>query len=203
MRVFRLSRIRGKVGYSSKAEHDFQRPEDFDPRAYATRADWQLGEQQGVARIWLSDRIEWLVRRHLGPDVGHDRGGRRRRRSSRPPTATPRQLISWVLGLGPRARILEPPELVEEAEERVRLVVERHSEPIELRRPRQAPRAREEPEDDGKRESHIRPERFARLVTLAGILIEAARARRQARRWPALRDASRSPSRSCARTSTC
>ncbi|MEA2405510.1 MAG: proteasome accessory factor, partial [Thermoleophilaceae bacterium] len=27
IRVFRLSRMRGKVGYSSKAEHDFQRPE--------------------------------------------------------------------------------------------------------------------------------------------------------------------------------
>ena len=89
VRVFRLSRIRGKVGYSSKAEHDFQRPEDFDPRAYATRADWQLGEQQGTARIWLSDRIEWLVRRHLGTGRRGDHRGRRRRAwSSRPPTAT-------------------------------------------------------------------------------------------------------------------
>ncbi len=88
MRVFRLSRIRGKVGYSSKAEHDFQRPEDFDPRAYATRADWQLGEQQGVARIWLSDRIEWLVRRHLGADVGHARARPTTAWCSRPPTAT-------------------------------------------------------------------------------------------------------------------
>ena len=45
--MFRLSRIRGKVSYATKAEHDFHRPEDFDPRAYANRADWQLGEQQG------------------------------------------------------------------------------------------------------------------------------------------------------------
>ena len=90
------------------------------------------------------------------------------------PYGDSRQLISWVLGLGPRARILEPPELVEEAEERVRAVVERHAEPIELAKPvKRRPRA--EPEDDGKRESTIRPERFARLVTLAGILIEAAR----------------------------
>ena len=37
IRVFRLSRIRGKVSYSSKAEHDFSRPEDFDHRWYATR----------------------------------------------------------------------------------------------------------------------------------------------------------------------
>ena len=58
---FALSRIRGKVGYSSKAEHDFNRPEDFDPREYATRTDWQLGDPVGRARIWLSDRIDWLA----------------------------------------------------------------------------------------------------------------------------------------------
>ncbi len=173
IRVFRLSRMRGKVGYSSKAEHDFQRPEDFDPRTYATRADWQLGDEQDVAKVWLSDRIDWLVRRHLGPDVGTleetDDGA-----VFTTAYGDSRQLISWVLGLGPRARILEPAELVEEAEERVAQVVERHSVPVELADP--APRrAREPDEDDGKRESTIRPERFARLVTLAGILIDAAR----------------------------
>ncbi len=173
IRVFRLSRILGKVGYSSKAEHDFQRPEDFDPRTYATRADWQLGDEQDVAKVWLSDRIDWLARRHLGADVGTlestDDGS-----VFTTAYGDSRQLISWVLGLGPRARILEPAELVEEAEERVAQVVERHSEPIDLAEP--APRrAREPEEDDGKRESTIRPERFARLVTLAGILIDAAR----------------------------
>src|SRR5215208_7493503 len=30
VRVFRLSRIRGKVSYATKAEHDFSAPEDFD-----------------------------------------------------------------------------------------------------------------------------------------------------------------------------
>src|ERR687895_2353968 len=69
IRVFRLSRMRGKVGYASKAEHDFQRPEDFDPRVYATRTDWQLGDTLGTARIWISDRIDWLVLRHFG-DAG-------------------------------------------------------------------------------------------------------------------------------------
>ncbi len=47
IRVFRLSRIRGKVAYATKAEHDFKRPTDFDPRSYATRADWQFGEPAG------------------------------------------------------------------------------------------------------------------------------------------------------------
>ena len=58
VRVFRLSRIRGKVSYATKAEHDFRRPADFDPRAYANRADWQLGEERGVRR---------------GPDLRADR----------------------------------------------------------------------------------------------------------------------------------
>ncbi|MBA2794196.1 MAG: WYL domain-containing protein, partial [Thermoleophilaceae bacterium] len=177
VRVFRLSRMRGKVGYSSKAEHDFQRPEDFDPRAYATRADWQLGDPQGTARIWLSDRIEWLVRRHLGADVGtlepaEDGEGV----VFETEYGDPRSLVSWVLGLGPRARILEPAELKAEAEDRVGLVIERHSggfEPAVAAPPRAASPRDSEPETRG--ESHIRPERFARLVTLAGILIDAAR----------------------------
>ena len=54
IRVFRLSRIRGKVSYATKAEHDFHRPEDFDPRIYASRADWQLGDEQGVAEVLIS-----------------------------------------------------------------------------------------------------------------------------------------------------
>jgi predicted DNA-binding transcriptional regulator YafY len=177
IRVFRLSRIRGKVGYASKAEHDFQRPEEFDPREYANRADWQLSENTGVARIWLSDRVEWLVRRHIGPDVGQvveedvDGGV-----LFETPYGDARQLIAWVLGLGERARIVEPAELAEQAQERVRLVADRHAEAPELA-PAVKRRPQEDDEDDdtGKRESHIRPERFARLVTLAGILIDTAR----------------------------
>src|ERR687888_2310305 len=66
VRVFRLSRIRGKGGYSSKAEHDFSPPLGFDPRVYATRTDWQLGDPAACARIWLSERIDWLALRHFG-----------------------------------------------------------------------------------------------------------------------------------------
>jgi proteasome accessory factor BC len=175
IRVFRVSRIRGKVGYASKAEHDFNRPEDFDPRQYAGRTDWQLGDTVGTARIWLSDRIDWLALRHFGhagTTESTDDGA-----VFETEYADPRQLISWVLGLGSRARITEPPELVEEADERLRLVIERHSSDFELAAKKQRrSRPAEEPADtNGKRESPIRPERFARLVTLAGILIEAAK----------------------------
>src|SRR2546423_930749 len=66
VREFRLSRIRGKVGYSSKAEHDFPPPDDFDPRAYVNRAPWQLGDPIGTARVWLSPNVDWLVLPHFG-----------------------------------------------------------------------------------------------------------------------------------------
>ena len=62
VRVFRLSRIRGKVAYATKAEHDFQRPADFDPRGYANRIPWQLGEIVGTAEVAIA-RGHRLVRR--------------------------------------------------------------------------------------------------------------------------------------------
>ena len=175
VRVFRLTRIRGKVGYSSKAEHDFAPPENFDPRVYATRTGWQLGDPTGTARIWISDRIDWLVKRHFGHAgtvTAADDGI-----VFETEYANGRQLIAWVLGLGERARILEPSELVAEADERVRLIVERHSGAFELATAKQRSAAEpvEAESSNGRRETPIRPERFARLVTLAGILIEAAR----------------------------
>jgi proteasome accessory factor BC len=171
-RVFRVSRVRGKVGYSSKAEHDFNRPEDFDPRDYAIRTDWQMGDPEGRASIWLSDRIDWLALRHFGHagEVAEADDGV----VFDTDYADARQMVSWVLGLGEHARIQGPPELVDEARERLELVIERHANPPE---PAAAvERVAEEVEEEDDRESSpIRPERFARLVTLAGILIDAAR----------------------------
>ena len=66
IRVFRLSRIREKVSYATKAEHDFTTPDDFDPWGYAHRADWQLGDPVGTAQVWISERIAWLVERDFG-----------------------------------------------------------------------------------------------------------------------------------------
>jgi predicted DNA-binding transcriptional regulator YafY len=172
VRVFRVSRIRGKVGYSSKAEHDFNRPEDFDPRVYATRTDWQLGDPVGRARIWLSDRIDWLALRHFGhAGEVHDADGGVIFETD---YANSRQMVSWVLGLGEQARIEGPEELAAEARERLELVMERHAQPPELAK-EVKPKVEEIEEDDDRETSPIRPERFARLVTLAGILIDTAR----------------------------
>jgi len=196
VRVFRLSRIRGKVSYATKAEHDFRRPADFDPRAYANRADWQLGEERGVAEILISERIAWQVERHFGR-YGEIREGDEASRIFLTGYSSPRGLVSWVLGLGAHARLLGPAELTEEFERRLELLEERHGESLPGaaaklaagkgprpssarvraagRRASAAGADGEEP-PAGRGEAAIRPERFARLVTLASILIKAGRA---------------------------
>jgi proteasome accessory factor BC len=247
IRVFRLSRIRGKVSYATKAEHDFRRPADFDPRAYANRADWQLGDELGVAEILISERIAWQVERHFGR-YGEIRRpadallSEPEREVDRPSGigegdvvflsaySSPREIVSWVLGLGAHARLLGPEELVDELQRRLELLHERHAEPpaqasgapitpsgtrssglrargraavrgdggaessgtsggarrglVAAERRTPASRAEEGEasagaEEEGstpRGEGAIRPERFARLVTLASILIKAGRA---------------------------
>ncbi|HEY4997034.1 MAG TPA: WYL domain-containing protein, partial [Solirubrobacteraceae bacterium] len=205
IRVFRLTRIRGKVSYATKAEHDFRRPADFDPRAYANRADWQLGEERGVAEVHVCERIAWQVERHFGRygeirpegDAAKD-GGEAIFMTG---YSNPRSLVSWVMGLGANARLLGPQELTDELERRLELLEERHGET-----PPSAPKGRRaaatatdgsngariagsrsragrrgeaagtDGEGAGRPDAAIRPERFARLVTLASILIKAGRA---------------------------
>ena len=88
--------------------------------------------------------------------------------------ANARQMVSWVLGLAEHARVDGPPELVEEWRSRLELISERHTNLPELAKTVE-PKVEEVEEDDDRESSPIRPERFARLVTLAGILIETAR----------------------------
>jgi predicted DNA-binding transcriptional regulator YafY len=218
IRVFRLSRIHGKVSYATKAEHDFRRPEDFDPRAYATRADWQLGDERGQAQVLISERIAWQVERHFGrygeirepadveadldsgaQEIGAEEGDKVFITSY----SNPRGIVSWVLGLGVNARLLGPEELRSEYQRRLEQLEEHHGEtpPAEpkggrarsakaagaaapgritsqsrSRAGRRGGSAGAEGEGaSGRPDAAIRPERFARLVTLASILIKAGR----------------------------
>jgi proteasome accessory factor C len=184
VRVFRLSRIRGKVSYATKAEHDFTTPEEFDRRDYASRAEWQMGQIAGRASIFLRERIAWLVERDFGT-YGELRkptkadGVRGRGMIFETDYASPRQLISWALSWRENARLIDPPELAKEAGDRLELLRTRHTTEFGVAKTVSRPiaegngRART---SNGRSESVIRPERFARLVTLAGLLIGAARA---------------------------
>jgi proteasome accessory factor BC len=182
VRVFRLSRIQGKVGYASKAEHDFSPPQDFDRRDYGQRADWQLGEIRGTAKVFVRDRIAWLIERDFG-EYGELRPARKADDAPGKGSvfetdyASSRELIAWVLRWRQNAEVLAPDELREEARERLDLLHDRHQsdfEPAEtVERPlREAP---QRSRSNGRGEAAIRPERFARLVTLAGMLIDSAK----------------------------
>jgi proteasome accessory factor C len=182
VRVFRLSRIQGKVGYASKAEHDFSPPEEFDRRDYGQRADWQLGEIRGTARVFVRDRISWLIERDFGaygalrPAVKAD-GAPGKGSVFETDYASPRELISWVLRWRQNAEVLAPDDLREEAEKRRDLLLKRHENGFSPAKVVDRP-LDEQPKrgrSNGRGEAAIRPERFARLVTLAGLLIEAAK----------------------------
>jgi predicted DNA-binding transcriptional regulator YafY len=196
IRVFRLTRIRGKVSYATKAEHDFRRPADFDPRAYANRADWQLGEERGVAEILVSERIAWQVERHFGR-YGEIREAEDGEKLFLTGYSNQRGVISWLLGLGVNARLQGPEELNKELKRRLKLLKDRHGRtlpgadakatpadaasargvaPARTRGGRRAAAAEDGEDAAGRPDTAIRPERFARLVTLASILIRAGRA---------------------------
>ncbi|MEX0620090.1 MAG: WYL domain-containing protein [Solirubrobacterales bacterium] len=183
VRVFRLSRIQGKVGYATKSEHDFTSPEEFERRDYADLADWQLGQQAGTAKIFFRERIAWLIERDFG-----------RHGKVRPATAedgvegegivletgyaSERELLAWVLRWRRNAEVLDPPELSQVAKDRVSLLRDRHVKGFEIADSAEAvpPPAKERRQRSKERPSAaIRPERFGRLVTLAGMLIGAAK----------------------------
>jgi proteasome accessory factor BC len=132
--------------------------------------------------VLISERIAWQVERHFG------RYGRvedsAEGRVFVTEYANERALLSWVLGFGEHARLLGPPGLVEALRERVARLEERHTGEPELApavatdgAQLESPEAAD-PGDESRHETAIRPERFARLVTLASILIEAGRAGR-------------------------
>src|SRR3954453_6888501 len=124
IRVFRLSRIRGKVAYATKAEHDFHRPESdvFDPRVYADRVAWQFGAPVADAEVRIRERIAWQVDRHFGRYGRFDDEG-----VFVTPYANPRQRGPGVRGMGEHAQLVGPGKLVDELAERVDLLQSRHT----------------------------------------------------------------------------
>ncbi len=122
VRVFRLSRIRGKVSYASKAEHDFTPPRRLRPprlrlaRRLADGRDRGLGVGVRPRADRLARRARlWLVRRRFA---------RPRRPTSvkgkgqiyETEYATRRQLVSWVLAWRENARVVAPADLAAEAD---------------------------------------------------------------------------------------
>ena len=186
VRIFRLSRIKGKVSYASKAEHDFSPPENFDRRDYASRAEWQMGEIEGTAQVFVRERIAWLVERDFGKygslrKVAKADGVKGRGMVYETEYASIRQLISWVLSWRENAQLIAPSDAATAGAKRMELLRNRHKGQFEVASivARPVLEADGRPSRSGgsrsRGEAVIRPERFARLVTLAGLMIGAAR----------------------------
>ncbi len=126
-RVFRLSRIEGRITFKSRAEHDFPAPRDFDLTPYRNRAPWQLGDVDQEAVIALSPTISWWVKRLFGTFGSFrstpDGGG-----VFRTTYGDQRELMTWVLSLGADAEVVEPPGLRGAVVGALELVRDRHAE---------------------------------------------------------------------------
>lgn len=113
LRTFRLSRIRSRVTHATRAPHDFARPGDFDLATYRDRPAWQLGPRHGSACVAVDPSMAWWIEAHFahcGKLTPRDDGVL----LFETPYAAARPLISWVLGLGASAELLEPAELRDE-----------------------------------------------------------------------------------------
>lgn len=125
MRIFRLSRIEGRITFRSRAEHDFPPPRDFDLSPYRDRAPWQLAEPDATATIALTPTIAWWVDRMFGQygtfESAPDGSG-----VFTTPFGSERELLTWILGLGPDAEIVGPPELRDAAVGALETVRDRH-----------------------------------------------------------------------------
>lgn len=125
IRLFRLSRIEGRIVFKSRAEHDFPPAHDVDLSRYRDRAPWQLEDGGQIAQMALSATIAWWVEQMFGPfgtsAVAADGSAVYRTRYS-----NERQLLAWLLALGADARALEPPSLHAAAVAALERVVARH-----------------------------------------------------------------------------
>jgi proteasome accessory factor C len=177
IRVFRLSRIRGRITFKTRAEHDFPPPRDFDLSRYRDRAPWQFDDGTDLARVALSPTIAWWVDQMFGmygtTQIAADGSG-----VYETTFGNRRELTTWLLSLGAEAEALEPPELREAIVAALELVATRHEATGKVT----SARARADVESDEALmesgadeipEAIVPAERFARLLSLMTRLLAA------------------------------
>jgi proteasome accessory factor BC len=107
LRCFRLSRIRGRITFKTRAEHDFPPPREVDLSRYRDRAPWQLAEPIGTAVIELSPTIAWWVQQMFG-EQGQVEEHADGSAVFRTDYGGEREIVTWVLGLGAEAEVAAP-----------------------------------------------------------------------------------------------
>lgn len=175
LRCFRLSRIQGRITFKTRAEHDFPPPSEVDLSRYRDRAPWQLADPMATAVIELSPTIAWWVDQMFG---GQGEYEERPDGSAvfRTEYGGEREIISWVLGLGDEAEVIEPPSLRDAATAALERVRDRHS-TKPRRRGKPLGRAGDEPvapdDADDPSERVVPVERISRLLALMTRLLSA------------------------------
>ncbi len=187
MRIFRLSRIEGRITFKSRAEHDFPPPRDFDLSPYRDQAPWQLAEPDEVATIALTPTIAWWVERMFGAH-GEFTSNADGSGVFTTPYGARRELLTWVLGLGADAEVISPPALRTAVVEALELIRDRHEADGPSKPPgkviRRAPTAPPEvaAEVDLLPPDRVVPaERFTRLLALMTRLLDACGKSREGR----------------------
>jgi predicted DNA-binding transcriptional regulator YafY len=164
IRTFRVSRIRGEIRLATRRERDFRLPEDFDVEAHRGRANWQIGDIAGEARVEVAGDTAWWVERVYG------RAGRLEDGVFVTEYASLEALARWILRQDGRAVPQSPPDLRRTVKSALKAVQDRHeAEPPKLAR--EVPRDElEPPERPG---SPVAPERFGLLQALLAYLLDA------------------------------
>jgi predicted DNA-binding transcriptional regulator YafY len=164
IRTFRVSRIRGEIRLATRRERDFRLPEDFDVEAHRGRANWQIGDIAGEARVEVAGDTAWWVERV------YRRAGRLEDGVFVTEYASLEALARWILRQDGRAVPQSPPDLRRTVKSALKAVQDRHeAEPPKLAR--EVPRDElEPPERPG---SPVAPERFGLLQALLAYLLDA------------------------------
>lgn len=183
IRTFRVGRIQGTIGFLTEKSRDFTIPDDYDPEDFRARPPWLIGAVAGTAVIAVDEHLSWWVRR-LEPHVRAFEEDDDGRTMFSVPYADELVLLSWMVGLGGCAELLEPPDARARLGKLLVKVIADHSGP--------AAHAGASPSPDGIRAASpthrrrgaaasgedlgpIAPEHLARAMTLLYYLVDAQR----------------------------
>ena len=136
IRTFRLSRLRSRVTFATRAPHDFATPPGFSIDDYLDRPPWQLGETVGRATVRVTADMAWWVEAHFArcgtiAPVGGAPVGTGDESDILYSTAydSAHQLIAWVLSMGAAAELIEPPALRAELRSQLERLADRLERP--------------------------------------------------------------------------
>jgi len=128
IRVFRADRIRGEVRrvHEDAGSPEFEVPADFRVQDHVGVPPWMYGKAAPVeVKVRLDADVAFMVRMRPAPDDRWedqpDGSAILRRKASNPDA-----LVSWVLGLGGHARVIDPPEFRERVRRALRAMAAAH-----------------------------------------------------------------------------